>query len=134
MHSTNQPGQAQANASSGSADKPGNRSLSTGSPNIQNEVTEEFISERRLWTAVLVKAIDDWRNGPLRARREAQKFLFDDTRDFPEVCAGAGIDPTSFRMKLLTIGQRISMTNPWIGSLRFSGRTIPGRDPSLQIL
>jgi hypothetical protein len=42
----------------------------------QNNVTEELISERRLWTAVLVNAVEDWRGGTLRARREAQEFLF----------------------------------------------------------
>lgn len=79
---------------------------------FQSEVTEDFISERRLWTAVLTKAIEDWKSGTLRARREAQRFLFDDSRDFAQVCAGAGIDPESFRSKLLKIGQRIAMTNP----------------------
>lgn len=76
------------------------------------DVTEEFISERRLWMAVLVKAVEDWRSGNLRARREAQKFLFDDAQDFARVCACAGIDPDNFRSKLLKVGQRVSMTAP----------------------
>lgn len=42
----------------------------------ENQVTEDVISERRLWTAVIVNAIEDWRNGTLRAQREAQAFLF----------------------------------------------------------
>jgi hypothetical protein len=41
----------------------------------QNNVTEELISERRLWTAVLVNAVEDWRGGTLRARREAKSFF-----------------------------------------------------------
>ena len=47
----------------------------------QNTVTEELISERRLWTAVLVHAVEDWRKGTLRARREAQDFLFHNDQD-----------------------------------------------------
>lgn len=78
----------------------------------QNDVTEELISERRLWTAVLVMAVEDWRAGTLRARRTAQQFLFEDDRDFSEVCAGAGLDPQSFRAKLLKIGRRIEMQGP----------------------
>jgi hypothetical protein len=48
----------------------------------QEGVTEDCISERRLWTAVVVTAVEDWRNGSLRARREAQSFLFEDNTDF----------------------------------------------------
>jgi hypothetical protein len=32
----------------------------------QSTVTEELIGDRRLWTAVLVSAVEDWRNGSLR--------------------------------------------------------------------
>jgi hypothetical protein len=80
--------------------------------NAQNNVTEDAISERRLWTAVLVMAVEDWRNGTLRARRAAQSFLFEDDRDFTEVCAGAGLDPSSFRAKLTKIGRRVEMQGP----------------------
>jgi len=75
----------------------------------ENQVTEEVISERRLWTAVIVNAIDDWRTGTLRARREAQSFLFEDHADFADVCARAGLEPESFRGKLLKLGQQIEM-------------------------
>jgi hypothetical protein len=78
----------------------------------QNTVTEELISERRLWTAVIVVAVEDWRAGTLRARRAAQQFLFEDDGDFEQVCAGAGLDPQSFRAKLLKIGRRIEMQGP----------------------
>jgi len=78
----------------------------------QNNITEELISERRLWTAVLVMAVEDWRDGTLRARRAAQQFLFESDRDFAQVCAGAGLDPESFRGKLLKIGRRIEMHGP----------------------
>ena len=89
----------------------------TASRNSQNSVTEEAILERRLWTSVIVKAVEDWQTGTLRARREAQKFLFEDQADFAEVCALAGLDPESFRAKLLKIGRRIEMQGPWVNPL-----------------
>jgi hypothetical protein len=76
-------------------------------------VTEECISERRLWTAVIVTAVEDWRSGPLRARREAQSFLFEDKADFETVCADADLDPVTLRARLLKIGQRVHMHGPW---------------------
>jgi hypothetical protein len=89
------------------------QNLGRGPESSDNSVTEEMISERRLWTAVLVSAVEDWRMGTLRAKRSAQEFLFEDDRDFMEVCAGAGIDPSSFRSKLTKIGRKIEMTGPW---------------------
>jgi hypothetical protein len=74
-----------------------------------NAVTEDLIGENRLWTAVIVKAVEDWRTGSLRARREAQKFLFEDHRDFNDVCASAGLEPSSLRSQLLRIGRKIEM-------------------------
>ena len=80
--------------------------------NSQNTVTEELISERRLWTAVLVHAVEDWRTGTLRARREAQDFLFNSHADFETVCSGAGLDCSDFRARLLKAGRRIPMETP----------------------
>jgi hypothetical protein len=76
-------------------------------------VTEDCIAERHLWTAVLVMAVEDWRKGTLRARREAQKFLFEDHSDFDQVCARAGVDPSGFRAGLLRIGKKIAMEGAW---------------------
>jgi hypothetical protein len=83
-------------------------------PVAERAVTEDSIGEYRLWTAVIIKAIEDWRSGTLRARREAQKFLFEDSRDFFEVCASAGLDPVSFRAQLLKIGRRIAVEGPYL--------------------
>jgi len=77
------------------------------------DVTEECIAERRLWLAVITNAIEDWREGTLRARREAQKFLFESVEDFETVCANAGLDPASLRTSLLRIGRKIAMQGPW---------------------
>ena len=81
--------------------------------NSQHEITEESIGERRLWTAVLTQAVQDWRKGTLRARREAQHFLFEDNVKFDRVCSSAGLDPGSLRSKLLRIGRKIEMQGPW---------------------
>jgi hypothetical protein len=74
---------------------------------MQGAVTEDFIGENRLWTAVLVKAVEDWRFGTMRRRREAQEFLFESDKDFSTVCANAGLDPASLRSKLLKIGKKL---------------------------
>jgi hypothetical protein len=85
---------------------------------IHNNVTEELISARRLWTAVLLNAVEDWRNGTLRARREAQEFLFDNDEDFEMACTAAGLDSNDFRARLLKIGHRVEMRTPF--SLNFA--------------
>ena len=83
----------------------------------QEAVTEELIGERRLWTAVVIMAVEDWRNGTLRSQREAQRFLFENDKDFNAVCASAGLDPSSLRSKLLKIGHRVEMGNSWRDAL-----------------
>jgi len=72
----------------------------------------EFIAERRLWTAVIIYAVQDWLSGSIRQQREAQQFLFDENKDFREVCACAGLDPSSLRGKLLRVGRRVDMRGP----------------------
>jgi hypothetical protein len=77
-----------------------------------DSVTEEFIAERRLWMAVIVNAIEEWKAGSLRARRAAQHFLFETDNDFNSACACAGLDPGNLRSKLLKIGRRVEMQGP----------------------
>jgi len=84
----------------------------------RDSVTEESIGERRLWTAVVVMAVEDWRNGTLRSQREAQRFLFENDKDFNAVCASAGLDPSSLRAKLLKLGHRVEMENSWRMAMR----------------
>jgi hypothetical protein len=57
-------------------------------------------TEVRLWQAVIVDAIQEWMSGPLRRKREAENFLFNDNKDFPLVCASAGMDAGCLRKKL----------------------------------
>jgi hypothetical protein len=91
----------------------------------QQAVTEEYLGEHRLWMAVIVRAVEDWRSGTLRVRRDAQNFLFEDDKDFNRVCDGAGLEPSSLRARLLKIGRRIAMKGSWanpiaayVGSVR----------------
>lgn len=77
-----------------------------------DSVTEEIIGERRLWTAVIINAVEEWTSGTLRGRRAAQQFLFEGDEDFNRVCACAGLEPSSLRVKLLKIGNRIEMRGP----------------------
>jgi hypothetical protein len=92
----------------------GAKAMRGGARILEQDVTEDCISERRLWTAVVAMAVEDWRNGSLRARREAQSFLLDDNADFQAVCADAGLDPATLRARLLKIGQRVHMHGPYL--------------------
>ena len=58
-------------------------------------------AEARLWQAVVVHAIQEWISGPLRRQREAEQYLFNDNSDFRLVCASAGMDAGSLRMRLV---------------------------------
>lgn len=73
--------------------------------------------ERRLWLAVVVQAVEEWRSGTLRNKRLAQEFLFDDSNDFQSVCANAGLDPQNLRSKLLKIGRKVNATGTLAHSL-----------------
>jgi hypothetical protein len=75
----------------------------------ENTITEDLIGERRLWTAVVISAVEDWRGGSLRTQRKAQEFLFGGDADFQTVCARAGLEPGSFRARLLKIGKLVEM-------------------------
>lgn len=61
---------------------------------------DDQFAERRLWTAVLLQAMEDWRSGNMRRQREAAEFLFESREDFERVCAGAGLDSGALRSKL----------------------------------
>jgi hypothetical protein len=83
------------------------------SSKMHNAVTEDLISARRFWTAVLWTAVEDWGNGTLRVQREAQAFLFDNDEDFAMVCNNAGLDFSDFRVCLLKIGRRVEPRVPF---------------------
>ena len=64
----------------------------------QNPIEET--PEQRMWKAVIARTLQEWVSGPLRSRREAEAYLFEDETDFRTVCYAAGMDPTALREKL----------------------------------
>jgi hypothetical protein len=78
--------------------------------NCREEYNEQ-IPDRRLWTAVLLQALEDWSSSNMRLRIAAEKFLFESGRDFATVCEGAGLEPGCVLHKLQTI-KRISPARP----------------------
>jgi hypothetical protein len=56
--------------------------------------------ERRLWTAVLLLAVQDWRSHNMKTHCEAEEFLFESGADFETACHRAGFDPSAFRSRL----------------------------------
>jgi hypothetical protein len=73
---------------------------------IQDQPVSESATETRLWLAVVTDAVQDWMHGPLRARREAEQYLFHDDRDFPELCERAGLNASLLRTKLIRARDR----------------------------
>lgn len=67
----------------------------------------DAISEKRLWQAVLLATIQEWMWGPLRQKRKAEEYLFQDQKDFQTVCKSAGMDPDQLRMKLKRLRMRL---------------------------
>jgi hypothetical protein len=74
---------------------------------LQSREVEET-AEQRLWRAVIASTVEEWVNGPLRQQREAEKFLFTDTKDYRQVCESAGINPEDLRGRLEKIRARQS--------------------------
>ena len=62
--------------------------------------------EQRLWRAVIANTVEEWVNGPLRQKREAEQFLFHDESDYQTVCFSAGINPEDLRTRLQKIRSR----------------------------
>jgi hypothetical protein len=68
--------------------------------------TVEETAEQKLWRAVIANTLDEWINGPLRQKREAEQFLLQDESDYRTVCFSAGIDPQDLRCRLQRIRSR----------------------------
>jgi hypothetical protein len=58
------------------------------------------MAEVRLWQAVILSTIREWISGPLRRKREAERYLFDDRTDFAYVCEAAGMNLGHLRGRL----------------------------------
>jgi len=72
---------------------------------LQSAEVEET-AVQKLWRAVISSTVEEWVNGPLRKKREAEQFLFSDTKDYRTVCFSAGINPENLRARLEKIRSR----------------------------
>jgi hypothetical protein len=79
--------------------------IEIGSPKYEHS-SVDVIAENRMWTAVLMQAVLEWQSNNVRASREAEKFLFDDEKDFATVCMGAELNPSTFREQLKRIRRK----------------------------
>jgi hypothetical protein len=60
----------------------------------------ENTPERLLWRAVIARAIQQWFSGSLRRQREAEEYLFRNSRQLSIVCEMAGMDVGQLRLRL----------------------------------
>jgi len=75
---------------------------------------QEMTTEPLLWRGVIARTIQDWLSKPLRAKREAERYLFENSADLSLVCGLAGIDIAHMRTCLNKV----------------RGRTLPGHSPA----
>jgi hypothetical protein len=61
---------------------------------------QDVTMDSLLWRAVIASAIQDWLSGPLRLKREAERYLFENSRDLSLVCDSAGMDIARLRTRL----------------------------------
>ena len=60
----------------------------------------EMTAETLLWRGVIARTIQVWLSKPLRPKREAERYLFEDSADLALVCQSAGIDAGRLRTRL----------------------------------
>jgi hypothetical protein len=59
-----------------------------------------------LWRGVIARAIQDWLSKSLRPKREAERYLFENSVDLSLVCELAGINIERMRKCLNTVRGR----------------------------
>jgi hypothetical protein len=57
----------------------------------------EHMTGTVLWRGVIARTIQDWLSKPLRPKREAERYLFENSADLTLVCDAAGISISSLR-------------------------------------
>jgi hypothetical protein len=68
----------------------------------------EMTAETLLWRGVIARTIQVWLSKPLRPKREAERYLFEDSADLSSVCRSAGIDIRRLRTRLNKVrGQKL---------------------------
>jgi hypothetical protein len=60
----------------------------------------KMTAETLLWRGMIARTIEDWVSKPLRPKREAERYLFENSADLSSVCASAGIDIMRMRTRL----------------------------------
>jgi hypothetical protein len=60
----------------------------------------ELTQETALWRGVVARTIQDWLSESLRPKREAERYLFENSADLSLVCQAAGIDIGQLRARL----------------------------------
>lgn len=60
----------------------------------------EMTAETRLWRGVIGTTIQSWISGPLGSKREAERYLFENSTDLSWVCSLAGVDVGRLRTSL----------------------------------
>jgi hypothetical protein len=53
-----------------------------------------------LWRGVIARTIQDWLSAPLRPKRDAERYLFENSADLSLVCESAGINVGYLRTRL----------------------------------
>jgi hypothetical protein len=67
---------------------------------------QELTTQTLLWRGVIARTIEDWLSKPLRPKREAERYLFENSVDLSLVCDLAGIDIARMRKCLNTVRGR----------------------------
>jgi len=60
----------------------------------------ELATETALWRGVIARTIQDWLGASLRPKRDAERYLFENSVDLSLVCASAGINVEQLRKRL----------------------------------
>jgi hypothetical protein len=63
-------------------------------------IRPELATETALWRGVIARNIQDWLSAPLRLKREAERYLFENSADLFLVCDSAGINVEHLRARL----------------------------------
>jgi hypothetical protein len=60
----------------------------------------KLTTETLLWRGVIARTIQDWVSKPLRSKRGAERYLFENSADLSLVCSSAGIDVRRLQTRL----------------------------------
>ena len=58
---------------------------------------QDLTAETLLWRGVIARTVQDWLSKPLHPKREAERYLFENSADLSLVCSSAGISVLKLR-------------------------------------